>query len=193
VIKQRKDLADAANDFSSSLQALSTVELSKSLSNPLESLSYLQIRIKELHERQAQQDVLTLGITVEEYIRIIGSIKLAFNQRQKAFHTYHAADGELVKRRATFEKLQRQGKTQQDRLNQMSAEVSDSEKKLLAARVAFDNMGRTLRAELDRFEREKVEDFKSAVETFLESSVEAQKEVSITPSPPPSPVTELTS
>ena len=115
---------------------------------------------------------------MEEYIRIIGSIKLAFNQRQKAFHTYHAADGELVKRRATFEKLQRQGKTQQDRLNHMSAEVSDSERKLLAARVAFDNMGRTLRAELDRFEREKVEDFKSAVETFLESSVEAQKEVS---------------
>ncbi|PWW75339.1 Vps5-domain-containing protein, partial [Tuber magnatum] len=159
VIKQRKDLADAANDFSSSLQALSTVELSKYLSNPLESLSYLQIRIKELHERQAQQDVLTLGITVEEYIRIIGSIKLAFNQRQKAFHTYHAADGELVKRKATLGKVQRQGKTQQDRLNQMSAEVSDSERKLHAARVAFDNMGRTLRTELDRFEREKVEDF----------------------------------
>ena len=74
----------------------------------------------------------------------------------------------------------------------MSAEVSDSEKKLHAARVAFDNMGRTLRAELDRFEREKVEDFKSAVETFLESSVEAQKEVFIPPSPPSSPATLLT-
>ena len=32
-------------------------------------------------------------------------------------------------------------------------------------------------AELERFEREKVEDFKSGVETFLESAVEAQKEV----------------
>lgn len=39
-------------------------------------------------------------------------------------------------------------------------------------------MGRLMRAELERFEREKVEDFKSAVETFLESAVEAQKEVS---------------
>jgi len=34
-----------------------------------------------------------------------------------------------------------------------------------------------MRNELDRFEREKVEDFKSAVETFLESAVEAQKEL----------------
>ena len=35
-----------------------------------------------------------------------------------------------------------------------------------------------MRTELERFEREKVEDFKSAVETFLESAVEAQKEAS---------------
>jgi hypothetical protein len=38
-----------------------------------------------------------------------------------------------------------------------------------------------MRAELDRFEREKVEDFKSGVETFLEGAVEAQKEVSLSP------------
>jgi sorting nexin-1/2 len=177
VVKQRKDLAEAANDFSSSLHALSTVELSKSLSSPLDHLSELQIRIKELHERQAAQDVLTIGITVDEYIRIIGSIKLAFQQRQKAYHSCHAAESELVKRRTTFEKLQRQGKTQQDRLTQLSAEVADSERKLHQARVLFEDMGRLMRAELDRFEREKVEDFKSGVETFLESAVEAQKEL----------------
>ena len=38
-------------------------------------------------------------------------------------------------------------------------------------------MGRLMRAELERFEREKVEDFKSGVETFLEGAVEAQKEL----------------
>ena len=43
----------------------------------------------------------------------------------------------------------------------------------------FEDMGRLMRVELERFEREKVEDFKSAVETFLESAVEAQKEVSL--------------
>ncbi|RHZ74717.1 hypothetical protein CDV55_109031 [Aspergillus turcosus] len=38
-------------------------------------------------------------------------------------------------------------------------------------------MGRLMRNELQRFEKEKVEDFKSGVETFLESAVEAQKEL----------------
>ncbi|MCJ1420712.1 Vacuolar protein sorting-associated protein 5 [Xylographa parallela] len=177
VVIQRKALAEAAGDFSASLHALSTVELSPSLSAPLEGLSDLQLRIRELYERQAQQDVLTLGITVDEYIRLIASIKTAFNQRQKSFHTWHAAEAELQKRRTTQEKVLRQGKTQQDRLNQLQADVGEGERKCHQARLLFEDMGRLMRGELERFEREKVEDFKSGVETFLEGAVEAQKEL----------------
>lgn len=179
MIAQRKALSDAAGDFASSLSALATVELSRDLSSPLESLSDLQIRIKELHDRQAQQDVLTLGITIDEYIRLISSIKLAFQQRQKAFHTWHTAESEFAKKRQTMDKLQRQGKTQQDRISHLGADLAEAEKKVNQARVAFEEVGRLLKNELDRFEKEKVEDFKSGVETFLESSVEAQKEVSL--------------
>lgn len=179
VVSQRKALAEAAGDLSGSLHSLSTVELSTSLSGPLEGLSDLQLRIKELYERQAQQDVLTLGITIDEYIRLIGSIRMAFEQRQKAFHTWHTAEMEMQKRKATQDKLLRQGKTQQDRLNQLNADVADAERRVHHARLLFEDMGRLMRNELERFEREKVEDFKSGVETFLESAVEAQKEVSL--------------
>jgi sorting nexin-1/2 len=177
VVAQRRALADAAGDFSASLHALATVELAPSLSGPLEGLSDIQLRIRELYERQAQQDVLTLGITVDEYIRLIGSVKQAFNQRQKSYHSWHAAESELQKRKTTQEKVLRQGKTQQDRLNQMQADVTEGERKCHQARLLFEDMGRLMRAELERFEREKVEDFKSGVETFLEGAVEAQKEV----------------
>ncbi|KAG9248083.1 vacuolar protein sorting-associated protein-like protein vps5 [Calycina marina] len=177
VVTQRKGLSEAAGDLSASLHSLSTVELSVSLSGPLESLSDLQIRIKELYERQAQQDILTLGITIDEYIRLIGSIKLAFGSRQKAYHSWRAAESEMQKRKTTQDKLLRQGKTQQDRLVQMNADVADAERKVHQARLLFEDMGRLMKAELERFEKEKVEDFKSAVETFLEGAVEAQKEL----------------
>lgn len=180
VVTQRKGMSEAAGDFSASLHALSTVELSPSLSGPLEGLSDLQIRIKELYDRQAQQDVLTLGITIDEYIRLIGSIKTAFGSRQKSYHAWSAAEQDMQKRKSTQEKLLRQGKTQQDRLTQVQGEVADTERKVHQARLLFEDMGRLMRVELERFEREKVEDFKSAVETFLESAVEAQKEVSLT-------------
>lgn len=178
MVAQRKQMAEAAGDFSASLHALSTVELSPTLSGPLEALSDLQITIRDVYDRQAQQDVLTFGITIEEYIRLIGSVKQAFGQRQKAFYAWHTAESELQKRKANQDKLLRQGKSQQDRLNQVSAEVGDAERKVHQAHLLFEDMGRLLRQELDRFEREKVEDFKAGVETFLESSVEAQKEVS---------------
>ncbi|KAF2021607.1 Vps5-domain-containing protein [Aaosphaeria arxii CBS 175.79] len=177
VVAQRKGLAESCGDFSASLHSLAAVELSPALSDPLDSLSDVQIRIKELYERQAQQDVLTFGIVIDEYIRLIGSVKTAFLQRQKSYHAWHAAESELQKRKATQDKLLRQGRSQQDRLNQLSADVADAERKVHQTRLLFDDMGRLMRAELERFEREKVEDFKSGVETYLESAVEAQKEL----------------
>lgn len=179
VVAQRKGLADACGDFSISLHNLAVVELSPSLSGPLDALSDLQIRIKELYERQAMQDVLTLGIVIDEYIRLIGSIKKAFEQRQKAYHSWHAAESSLQSYKKQQEKLLRAGRSQQDRIGQMSADVSDAERRVHSSRLLFEDMGKLMRAELERFEREKVEDFKSSVETFLESAVEAQKEVRI--------------
>ncbi|KAI5865253.1 vacuolar sorting protein [Durotheca rogersii] len=177
MVNQRKAMAEAAGEFSASLHALSTVELSPTLSGPLDALSDLQLTIRDVYDRQAQQDVLTFGITIDEYIRLIGSVKQAFSQRQKAFYSWHSAESELQKRKAVQDKLLRQGRSQQDRLNQADAEVTDAERKVHQARLLFEDMGRLMRSELDRFEKEKVEDFKSSVETFLESAVEAQKEL----------------
>ena len=178
---QRKGLAEAAGDFANSLNDFAAVDLSPAFSGPTQGLADVQIRIKELYLRQAQQDVLTLGITVDEYIRLIGSVKTAFSQRQKAYHSWHTAESELQKRRGTHDKLLRQGRSQQDKLNEVSASVSDAEKRAHQARLLFEDMGRLMRNELERFEREKVEDFKSGIETFLEGAVEAQKEVRCIP------------
>lgn len=177
VVAQRKTLAESCAELSTSLRSLAAVELSPSLSGPLDGLSDIQLRIQELYQRQAQQDVLTLGIVIDEYIRLIGSIKQAFAQRQKAYHAWHAAESELVKRKGAQDKLLRQGRSQQDKISQVGAEVGDAERKVHQARLLFEDMGRLMRGELERFEREKVEDFKSGVETFLEGGVEAQKEV----------------
>ncbi|PPJ53415.1 hypothetical protein CBER1_01021 [Cercospora berteroae] len=177
VVAQRKGLAEACADFSLSLHNLAAVELSPSLSGPLDALGDLQLRIQELYQRQAMQDVLTLGIVIDEYIRLIGSVKKAFEQRQKAFHSWHSAEAKLADIKKQQDKLLRAGRTQQDRMGQMQADVADQERRVHATRLLFEDMGRLMRAELDRFEREKVEDFKSGVETFLESAIEAQKEL----------------
>jgi sorting nexin-1/2 len=177
VMAQRKALAESCADFSTSLHNLAAVELSPSLSGPLDALGDLQTRIYELYSRQAMQDMLTLGIVIDEYIRLVGSVKKAFEQRQKAFHAWHSAETKLQDMKKQQEKLLRAGRSQQDRIAQMNADVNDAERRVHQSRLLFEDMGRLMRSELERFEREKVEDFKSGVETFLESAVEAQKEV----------------
>lgn len=52
-----------------------------------------------------------------------------------------------------------------------------AEQKVVSSKRDFEEISRLVRAELDRFDKEKVEDFKSSVEDFLESMVENQKEV----------------
>ena len=178
VIAQRKALSESCGDFSTALHGLANVELSPSLSGPLEALGDLQLRIQELYSRQAMQDFLTLGIVIEEYIRLIASVQKAFLQRQRAYHAWHAAEQRLVDIRKQHEKLLRSGRSQQERMGQMQADVGDQERRVNAARVLFEDLGRLMRGELERFEGGKVEDFKSGVETFLEVGVEAQKEVS---------------
>jgi hypothetical protein len=40
-------------------------------------LGEIQKQMKELHEQQAQYDIITLENTIDEYIRIIGSIRVS--------------------------------------------------------------------------------------------------------------------
>ncbi|RUP35202.1 hypothetical protein BC936DRAFT_138511 [Jimgerdemannia flammicorona] len=171
------DLGAASTEFGESMLSLASAELNKPLANHLTVLGNLQKRIKELHDKQAQQDILTLENTVDEYIRIIGSIKIAFGARTKSYQVWQNADYDLQRKRANLEKARVQGKTRQDRLAQMQQEITEAEHKVISTKRDFEEISRLVRAELDRFDKEKVEDFKSSVEDFLESMVENQKEI----------------
>ncbi|KTW27628.1 hypothetical protein T552_02070 [Pneumocystis carinii B80] len=175
VVRQKKDLAQTTGDFGLALSNLSNIELDESLSLALVSFSDLQIRIKEFYERQAQQDILILGCMVDEYIRLIGSAKHAFSLRQKAYLNWQAAESSLAKSR--LERTKGQGKFQQSCSSESSIDILDAEKRCDQLKCDFDNISNILKEEIERFELGKIEDFRGSVETFLESVIEAQKEL----------------
>lgn len=177
VVHQRKDLAESMGDVAAVLSSLGTVEISKHLSNVLYQFSDAVERIKEICARQSQQDMVTLGSTLDEYLRVIGSVRSTFSQRSKHFQVIQNIESELTKRKANLDKLLRQGKTQQQRLNVLKDQVQEYEKKLVNAKVKFDDVSSTIKKEVDvRFENEKFDDFRNAIEIFLENAIEAQKE-----------------
>jgi len=177
VVKQRKDLGAASFDYGDSMIALASAELNRPLSVHLTVLGELQQKMKDLHETQAKNDVLTLEHTIDEYIRLIGSIKVAFNSRAKTYQIYQTAASDLAKRKAAYEKLKVQPKTRQDKLTQSEQEIAEGEQKVEASRKEFEDISKLIKSELDRFDKEKVEDFKVGVESFLESIIENQKQI----------------
>ncbi|RHZ79077.1 hypothetical protein Glove_152g101 [Diversispora epigaea] len=177
IVKQRKDLSGVTAEFGDNILSLSEVENNETLANHLTILGNLQHQIKELHEKQAQQDVVTLESTIDEYIRLIGSIKVAFNSRSKVYQTWKNAIHDLQKKKANYEKTKTQGKLTQERLSFLLAQLAESENRVEECKNDFEDVSELIKAEIDRFDKEKVEDFKNSVEAFLESMVQTQKEI----------------
>ncbi|KAK9236336.1 Vps5 C terminal like-domain-containing protein [Lipomyces kononenkoae] len=176
VIVQRKELADTTSDFANALTLLGEVELSRQLSSAITGLADVEQRIRDLHERQGLQDMLTLGDTIDEYVRLVDSIKTVLGQRQKSYLSWQTAEQELAKKQQYLARVMRQGKTPPERLSTMQDEVTEYERKVYSLRVAYDDICKTIKTEFEKFQREKIEDFRSSVETYLESAVESQKE-----------------
>ncbi|CAG8472199.1 29177_t:CDS:10 [Racocetra persica] len=177
VVKQRKDLGSMVVDFGDGILSLANTEINKPLANNLMTLGNLQRNIKELHEKQAQQDVINLEHTIDEYIRLVGSIKVVFNSRSKIYQTWQNAVYDLQKKKANYERLKSQGKMSQDKLSIMLTQIAESEHRVEDCKHEFEDVSKLIKAELDRFDKEKVEDFKNSVEAFLESMVQTQKEI----------------
>jgi hypothetical protein len=176
VVASRRELSDATTELANGLALMADVGLSSSLSELVEQFSLAQLKIRDVYYRQCLQDVLSLSTTLEEYIRLIGSIRSVFLQRQKAYFEYQALEQELNKKRVYVEKLQRQGKTQMDKIALLTEDSQEQEKRVTNALSEYERIGRVLLRELKRFEVEKAEEFRNSVELFLENSVEAQKE-----------------
>ncbi|KAF9340741.1 Vacuolar protein sorting-associated protein 5 [Linnemannia elongata] len=175
IIKQRRDLGVASSEFGESIVSLAGTELNKPLANSLLVLGNLKIRIKELHDKQAHMDVLTLEHTVDEYIRTIGSIKITFMTRAKFNQNMVQAQNDLSKKKANFDKMsQPSRKTKPERLQQLQHEITEAEQRVDGAKKDFEEISTLIRQEFDRFDREKVEDFKQSVEAFLATADDQQ-------------------
>jgi len=67
---------------------------------------------------------MTLLNMADEYVRFIGSVRLAFAARIRAFHHWQNMEKEVGRMRSTREKLRQQGKLG-DRVNSSLGEIND--------------------------------------------------------------------
>ncbi|KAJ3081800.1 Vacuolar protein sorting-associated protein 5 [Quaeritorhiza haematococci] len=177
LVRQRKELGSAALEFGESVLSLANIEVDRPLSRNLTVLGNIHKKVKELHEKQAKYDFNFLAATIDEYIRLIGSIKVAFSAREKAFQTWQTAETSLAKKRDALLRLKAASKTRSDKIASVGAEIEECERAVSSTKKEFDDISEVLRSELDRVDREKVADFARAMKGFLGALMESQREI----------------
>jgi sorting nexin-1/2 len=95
----------------------------------------------------------------------------------KAYQTYQQADSELQKRISVFEKQKVQLKNKPEKLTSHQQEVNEMKSRVEELEQDFQDISKLIKNELDRFDKEKVEDFRDSVEQFLRSMIEHQKQI----------------
>ncbi|KAK6455289.1 Vps5 C terminal like-domain-containing protein [Scheffersomyces xylosifermentans] len=173
---QRLEMIGILDELSLTIDELASLEISKVTTELLSAFSEIQLKIKDNLDRINLQDQLTLGFTIEEYLRILGSIKFIFETRSKIYQQYYTFNQELLKKSLSLDKLSKKYKAQVDKINSLTFEVDKLKQKTAVYEKNFNTISDTIKSEIENFEFEKIEDFRNSVEIFIESSIESQKE-----------------
>lgn len=175
------ELSQSTGSFAKSAAMLGNCEEHTGLSRALSKLAEVCERVEQVQGRQAKQDFYCLAELVKDYVSLVGAIKEALHQRVKVYGTWQHAQQTLARKREAKAKLELAQKA--DRLPQARQEVLDWEAKVDRAQEEFDSVSRVIRAELDRFELDRIADFRASVVRYLEFLLDTQQQVRHAPTP----------
>ncbi|KAJ7247618.1 Vps5 C terminal like-domain-containing protein [Mycena haematopus] len=179
VSKQRSDLSAAMAEFATNVTDLSQSDVGKQLASSLAGLADVERKAQDIQSVQSEEDVVTLLSTVDEYARLINSVRLAFNSRIRTYHSWRSAEADLQRVKQTHERNRAQGRIPNERAGYSLSQIAEasSERRALDAKHEFDQATKLIKTELARFEQERVDDFKDSLHAFLEGMIGRQKEL----------------
>ena len=93
------------------------------------------------------------------------------------YHAWQNADSNLRRMKQSHESNRAQGRLGPDQLSRSLALVGEAERRALEAKQEFEQTSRLVKTEVARFEQERIEDFKTSLEAYLEGMITRQKQV----------------
>ncbi|BGP16058.1 Vacuolar protein sorting-associated protein vps5 [Rhodosporidiobolus nylandii] len=188
--RARSALHSSIAELQSAFLALASCDLSSTLRGLFDQAAAVQNKIHDLAEAQSQHEEQIGGLmsVAESYARLCASAKGVFGARIKAYHTWQAAESNYRKMQSAHDKAKKSGRTHSELLNLSVAEIADdgslrlvygnqAERKMLDAKHDFDDVSKLTKAEMARVDKEKVDDFKKALEEYADSLAARQRQV----------------
>ncbi|KAK0136595.1 Sorting nexin-2 [Merluccius polli] len=174
LVCHRKELSVNTALFAKSAAMLGNSEDHTALSRALSQLAEVEEKMEQLHHDQASADFYLLSELLADYIRLITSVKGVFDHRVKVWQKLQDSQLLLQKKREAEAKLHA---NKPDKLQQARDDIKELEGKVQQGERDFDQISKTIRKELGRFEKERVTDFKAVIIKYLESLVLTQQQL----------------
>ncbi|XP_013885191.1 sorting nexin-2 [Austrofundulus limnaeus] len=175
LVCHRKELSVNTAQFAKSAAMLGNSEDHTALSRALSQLAEVEEKIDQLHQDQANADFYLFSELLGDYVRLITAVKGVFDHRMKTWQKWQDSQMLLQKKREAEAKLQFNNKP--DKLQQAKDEIKELEGKVQQGERDFEQISKTIRKEVSRFERERVKDFKCIIIKYLESLVQTQQQL----------------
>ncbi|KAJ6647441.1 Sorting nexin-2 [Pseudolycoriella hygida] len=175
LVIHRKELSTLTGSVAKSAAVLSTCEEHTGLSRALSQLADVEEKIELLRSEQANSDLYILSETLKDYIGLFGAIKDVFHERVKVFQNWEHAQLQLTKRRENKTRMELAGRN--DKVDQCEKEVEEWEAKVQRCQKEFDEISAEIKKETERFEIDRVRDFKATIIKYLEDQMAHQQQV----------------
>ncbi|XP_008071367.1 sorting nexin-2 isoform X1 [Carlito syrichta] len=179
LVCHRKELSANTAAFAKSAAMLGNSEDHTALSRALSQLAEVEEKIDQLHQEQAFADFYMFSELLSDYIRLIAAVKGVFDHRMKCWQKWEDAQITLLKKRETEAKMMVANKPDkiQQAKNEIREEIEEWEAKVQQGERDFEQISKTIRKEVGRFEKERVKDFKTVIIKYLESLVQTQQQL----------------
>ncbi|XP_034847331.1 sorting nexin-2-like [Mirounga leonina] len=175
LVCHRKELSANTAAFAKSAAMLGNSEDHTALSRALSQLVEVEEKIDQLHQEQAFADFYMFSELLSDYIRLIAAVKGVFDHRMKCWQKWEDAQITLLKKRETKAKMMVANKP--DKIQQTKSEIREWEAEVQQGGRDFEQISKTIRKEVGRFEKERVKDFKTVIIKYLESLVQTQQQL----------------
>lgn len=127
-------------------------------------------QLSVLATENAESENIMLAEPLEEYVRILASVKTAMRRRQEKKSVHVNAILDLEAKQAAYNKvLGVPGK--EESANAKLAQVEKCQATVDSSRVEFEEVSERLLEEFDRFKREKAEDMKQILLNYVNLQV----------------------
>uniref|UniRef100_A0A915HPD0 PX domain-containing protein n=1 Tax=Romanomermis culicivorax TaxID=13658 RepID=A0A915HPD0_ROMCU len=175
LIFNRRESSNSIDSFCKALSLLAACEDNTSLSKALSVLSESMEKIGAVHLDQAEKDLYLMAEQLKDYLGLILSIKDIFQERIKCWQAWQTAQLNLTRKRESKVRMEISGKT--DRMSQVKKEIQECEAKVQECEESFEKIGRIIKRELNRFDAQRIYDFKIMMIHYMESLADSQAKV----------------